>query len=94
MVANDTYITISLNLSWQHIIRRFGIPLFRCEMQRDFFGNRTIMCGHSSDLESISLRLMTSQFEDIVNHTQKLVSSMHILWGMGSKCCVKIHTKF
>ena len=50
----------------------------------------------------VSLRLMTSQFKDIVTHTQKKQDSkMHILRCMGSKFCVKFqrcplkfHTKF
>ena len=38
----------------------------------------------------VSLRLMTSQFKDIVTHTRKIEESkMHILQCMGSKFCVK-----
>ena len=53
-------------------------------------------------LGPVSLRLMTSQFKDIVTHTQKIKNSkMHILRRMASQFCVefqrcplKFHTKF
>ena len=40
-----------------------------------------------------SLRLMTSQFKDIINDKQKYVNKMHILQCMGSKFCVKFQRR-
>ena len=48
-------------------------------------------CDHyiGTDQGPASLRLMLSQFKDIVNNTKIKASKLHILRYMGSKFCVK-----
>ena len=73
--------------------------------QRVWHLNMQVHCKQSSQprkgLRAVSLRLMTSQFKDIINDKQKYVHKMHILQCMGWKFCVKFqrrllkfHTKF